>query len=50
MCLSVAARDGGRIDRDVFIPGDRDAVREHSTTVALHLLRRLLAGPRAPAA
>jgi nicotinamide-nucleotide amidase len=50
VCLSVAERDGGRIDRDVFIPGDRDSVRDHSTTVALHLLRRLLYGPRAPAA
>jgi competence/damage-inducible protein CinA-like protein len=50
VCLSVAADSGERIDRDVFIPGDRDAVRDHSTTIALHLLRRLLTGPQAPAA
>jgi nicotinamide-nucleotide amidase len=50
VCVSVAAADGERIDRDVFIPGDRDAVRDHTTTIALHLLRRLLTGPRAPAA
>jgi competence/damage-inducible protein CinA-like protein len=50
VCLSVAAADGERIDRDVFIPGDRDAVRDHTTTIVLHLLRRLLTGPRAPAA
>jgi nicotinamide-nucleotide amidase len=50
VCLSVAAAGGERIDRDVFIPGDREAVRDHSTTIAMHLLRRLLTGPRAPAA
>jgi nicotinamide-nucleotide amidase len=50
VCLSVAARSGERIDRSVFIPGDRESVREHSTTISLHLLRRLLSGPRAPAA
>jgi nicotinamide-nucleotide amidase len=50
VCLSVTAAGGARIDRDVFIPGDREAVRDHSTTVAMHLLRRLLTGPRAPAA
>jgi nicotinamide-nucleotide amidase len=50
VCLSVAAASGERIDRDVFIPGDREAVRDHSTTIAMHLLRRLLTGPRAPAA
>jgi nicotinamide-nucleotide amidase len=50
VCLSVAAAGGERIDRDVFIPGDRGTVRDHSTTIAMHLLRRLLTGPRAPAA
>jgi nicotinamide-nucleotide amidase len=50
VCLSVAERSGERIDRDVFIPGDRESVRDQTTTIALHLLRRLLNGPRAPAA
>jgi nicotinamide-nucleotide amidase len=50
VCLSVADRGGERIDRTVFIPGDRESVRDHSTTLAMHLLRRLLTGPRAPAA
>jgi nicotinamide-nucleotide amidase len=50
VCLSVAAAAGERLDRDVFIPGDRDGVRDHTTTIVLHLLRRLLTGPRAPAA
>jgi len=41
VCFSVAAGDA-RIDRTVLLPGDRVMVRERSTTVALHLLRRLL--------
>ncbi len=43
VCLSVARSDGERIDRAVRLPGDRAAVRERTTTVAMHLLRRLLA-------
>jgi nicotinamide-nucleotide amidase len=42
VCLSVAS-DGQRIDRVVRLPGDRATVRERTTTVAMHLLRRLLA-------
>ena len=44
VCLSLAARGGERIDRTVQIPGGRAAVRERTTTVAMHLLRRLLGG------
>jgi nicotinamide-nucleotide amidase len=44
VCLSVAAGDGARIDRTVLLPGDRETIRERSTTVTLHLLRRLLRG------
>jgi nicotinamide-nucleotide amidase len=43
VCLSVVERDGGRLDRAVLLPGDRAAVRERTTTVAMHMLRRLLA-------
>jgi nicotinamide-nucleotide amidase len=42
VCFSVAHRDGERVDRVLQLPGDRAQVRERSTTVALHLLRRLL--------
>jgi nicotinamide-nucleotide amidase len=45
VCLSVAERDGARIDRTLQLPGDRAMVRERTTTVAMHLLRRLLDGP-----
>ena len=43
VCLSVAQAGGGRLDRTVQLPGDRAMVRERTTTVVMHLLRRLLA-------
>jgi nicotinamide-nucleotide amidase len=43
VCISVASADA-RHDRTVRLPGDRASVRERTTTVAMHLLRRLLAG------
>ena len=42
VCLSVAEAGGARADRTVRLPGDRAMVRERSTTVVLHMLRRLL--------
>jgi nicotinamide-nucleotide amidase len=45
VCLSVAdAAAGRRVDRTVELPGDRTQVRDRTTTVALHMLRSLLAG------
>jgi nicotinamide-nucleotide amidase len=43
--LSVSHRDGRRLTRSVTLPGARADVRDRSTTVALHLVRRLLADP-----
>jgi nicotinamide-nucleotide amidase len=43
VCFSVSDGDG-RITRRVLLPGGRFDVRDRSTTVALHLLRRLLLG------
>jgi len=40
--FSVAHRDGRRLTRSVTFPGSRADVRDRSTTVALHLVRRLL--------
>jgi nicotinamide-nucleotide amidase len=40
--FSVAGPGGRRVDRGVRLPGDREAVRERSTTVAMHLLRQAL--------
>jgi nicotinamide-nucleotide amidase len=44
VCFSVASREGARLTRSVRLPGDRADIRDRATTVALHLLRRLLAG------
>jgi nicotinamide-nucleotide amidase len=44
VCFSVSSRDGRRITRATRLPGDRADVRDRSTTVAMHLLRRLLGG------
>lgn len=47
VCFSVASHDGARITRTARLPGSRSDVRDRSTTVALHLLRRLLRGESA---
>ncbi len=41
VCLSVAL-EGERWDRTVLLPGDRQTIRERTTTVVMHGLRRLL--------
>jgi nicotinamide-nucleotide amidase len=48
VCWSVKTSDGRSIAVDRRLPGDRAEVRDRSTTVALHLLRRLLRGEEAP--
>ena len=40
--LSVSHRDGRRLTRSVTLPGSRADIRDRATTVALHLVRRLL--------
>jgi nicotinamide-nucleotide amidase len=42
--LSVSGPDGARLTRHVQLPGNRFDVRDRSTTVAMHMLRRLLLG------
>ena len=42
VCWSVQLADGRAITRTVRLPGDRADIRDRSTTVAMHLLRRLL--------
>jgi len=44
VCFSVWARDGARLTRRLRLPGTRSDIRERSTTVAMHLLRRVLLG------
>ena len=42
VCFSVMLADGPSITRTLRLPGNRADIRERSTTVALHLLRRAL--------
>jgi nicotinamide-nucleotide amidase len=44
VCFSVCARDGARLTRRLRLPGSRSDIRERSTTVVMHLLRRVLLG------
>lgn len=44
VCFSVCGRDGTRLTRRTRLPGSRSDIRERSTTVTMHLLRRLLLG------
>jgi nicotinamide-nucleotide amidase len=44
VCFSVCSREGGRLTRRLRLPGNRSDIRERSTTVAMHLLRRVLLG------
>ena len=44
VCFSARLADGPELARDVHLPGERADVRDRSTTVGMHLLRRLLLG------
>lgn len=48
VCLSVAGPSGAELTRSVNLPGGRADVRDRSTTVALHMIRRLLLSEREP--
>jgi nicotinamide-nucleotide amidase len=48
VCWSLLTASGESLAREVRLPGDRAEVRDRSTTVALHLLRRLLRGEDSP--
>jgi nicotinamide-nucleotide amidase len=47
VCWSVKLADGRGVTRTVHLPGDRVEIRDRSTTVAMHLLRRVLSEPAA---
>jgi nicotinamide-nucleotide amidase len=42
VCFSVMLANGRMVTRTVRLPGNRSDIRERSTTVAMHLLRRVL--------
>jgi nicotinamide-nucleotide amidase len=48
VCWCVKRDDGAALTRDVRLPGDRAEIRDRSTTVGMHLLRRLLRGEEFP--
>ena len=48
VCICVKLSSGESIARDPVLPGDRAEIRDRSTTVAMHLLRRLLRGEDFP--
>lgn len=48
VCFSVSADGPERITRSAQLPGARADIRERAVTVAMHLLRRLLAGEPVP--
>src|SRR4051794_9577140 len=48
VCVCVKLADGRVLARDPRLPGDRTEIRDRSTTVAMHMLRRLLRGEDAP--
>lgn len=48
VCFAATLADGRELSRDLVIPGERADVRDRSTTLGMHLLRRLLLGEPAP--
>jgi nicotinamide-nucleotide amidase len=42
VCFTVKLADGETLTRTIRLPGDRSDIRERSTTVAMHMLRRVL--------
>jgi nicotinamide-nucleotide amidase len=44
VCWCVRMREGRSLTRTLLLPGDRADIRDRSTTVAMHLLRRVLSG------
>jgi nicotinamide-nucleotide amidase len=48
VCICVKAEGGERIARDLVLPGNRAEIRDRSTTLTLHLMRRLLRGEDFP--
>ena len=48
VCICVKRAGGDTLARDPVLPGDRTEIRYRATTVAMHLLRRLLRGEDFP--
>ncbi|MET0510073.1 MAG: competence/damage-inducible protein A, partial [Thermoleophilaceae bacterium] len=48
VCWCVKRANGPMLARDLRLPGDRGEIRDRSTTVAMHMLRRVLGGEEFP--
>jgi competence/damage-inducible protein CinA-like protein len=48
VCWCVRTAEGHEMARDIRLPGDRAEIRDRATTVAMHMLRRLLRGEELP--
>jgi nicotinamide-nucleotide amidase len=48
VCICVKDAGGRTLARDPVLPGDRGEIRDRTTTVAMHMLRRLLRGEDLP--
>jgi nicotinamide-nucleotide amidase len=48
VCICAKTADGGKIARDIVLPGDRGDIRDRTTTLSLHLLRYLLREEQPP--
>jgi nicotinamide-nucleotide amidase len=48
VCVCVKGDDRAKMARDPVLPGNRAEIRDRSTTLALHLMRRLLRGEEFP--
>jgi len=48
VCWCARRADGPELTRQVYLPGDRAEIRDRSTTVGMHLLRRLMLGEEFP--
>ena len=46
VCFTVMLADGPTLTRTLLLPGNRSDIRERSTTIAMHLLRRALLGAK----
>ena len=49
VCWSASLWDGATVEEDLRLPGDRADIRDRSTTVALHLVLRVLLDARSHA-
>jgi nicotinamide-nucleotide amidase len=48
VCICVKTEGGAELARDPVLPGNRTEIRDRSTTLAMHLMRRLLRGEEFP--